>query len=942
MNCKDSVAKHTVSVCNNYTWPVNGSTYNTSGVYVQTNTSPKGCTITDSLFLTIKTPTTQSINQSACVSYTLNGTTYTASGTYTQTLTNLAGCDSTITLNLTIKNNSATTLTEIACGSYVFAGHTLTASGTYHDTLANSAGCDSVVTLHLTINTSCASTWTGAINSNWSNAGNWSPAGVPNNCATNVIIPSGAANPVVLDMNPQIGDLTVANGVSLALSTHNLSLCGNWMAGSGTNAIVSGTGAVVLSGGTAHTISGNTTFDLLTLNDGAGAALATGAIVNINIRLNLQNGVLNCTMGTLRFLSTSASHCATIDHFSAGYTGSIVGPILTDRFVPVSGNNQHYISSPVNNLPLSQWNASGSAGFVIPTANCDETTLQSGSPYGTVFRFNEANGAACSLGGWEVVTAGTAENTRGYSVYRTGGTTYTLSGTANLNGSYTLGGNTNSSWTNTTLQGRTQNSGWSLAGNPFLANINAVSLGANNVASGFDAQLQVWQSSGAYSGTYLPAGVIGAPISVIAPHQAFMAHKTAVGGTANYTVDKTNLTLSSAPFYKMPEMMLTMEVSGNGFKDITAINFNSAATTNFDVQYDANKLESALGQPTLASLQTSGSLLAVNTLPSIQQQNTVPLFFKCGQNGNFNFSYDLSLLDPTVLVAIEDKQLGGAWIDLRTTPVYSFTANTTDNNNRFVLHFSTALEKQIKDAICSTVGELQLQQDGFSNWNAEVKNSANAVVWTGSVAPGNAVRISLPADIYHLSLSTSLGYVVNESFQINATSSVVTAAFNTVNTAIIHQPIAFTNQSTGNLLSYNWNFGDGNFSGLENPNHSYTTAGTYTVQLTVSNADGCESNYTQTVTVAEPNGIIVNSKIKEIVALVKKGNTLQITFNGFSGDIATIQAFNLLGQEIVNTKHNTNATFTKRFDSIEAAYIIVRVAVDGQITTKKILVSNEY
>lgn len=941
MNCKDSVAKHTVSVCNSYTWPVNGNTFNTSGVYVQTNTSPKGCTITDSLFLTIKTPTTQSIFQSACVSYTLNGTTYTTSGTYTQTLTNLAGCDSTITLNLTIKNNSATTLTQTACGSYVFAGNTLTATGTYHDTLANSAGCDSVVTLHLTINTSCASTWTGAINSNWSNAGNWSPAGVPNNCATNVIIPSGTTNPVVLDMNPQVGDLTVANGVALDLATHNLSLCGNWMAGSGTNATVSGTGAVVLSGGTAHTISGNTTFDLLTLNDAAGAALASGAMVNINNRLSLQNGVLNSTSGTLRFLSTSASHCATIDHFSAGYTGTLVGPILTERYVPVSGSNQHYISSPVNNLQLNQWNASGSAGFVIPTANCDETALQSGSPYGTVFRFNEANGASCSLGGWEVVTAGTAENSRGYSVYRTGGTAYTLSGTANLNGSYTLSGNTNSSWTNTTLQGRTQNSGWTLAGNPFLANINAISLSTNNVAAGFDAQLQVWQSSGAYSGTYLPAGVIGAPVSVIAPHQAFMAHKTVAGGTANYTVDKNTLTLSSATFYKMPEMMLTMEVSGNGFKDITAINFNTAATTNFDVQYDANKLESALGQPTLASLQTSGSLLAVNALPSIQQQNTVPLFFKCGHNGNFTFSYDLSLLDPTVLVALEDKQLGGAWIDLRTTPTYSFTANTADHNNRFVLHFSPALEKQIKDAVCSTDGELQLKQDGFSNWNAEVKNSTNAVVWTGSVAAGNTVKISLPANIYQLSLNTSFGYVVNESFQINATTSAVTAAFHAVNNVTIHQPVAFTNQSTGNMLSYNWNFGDGNFSGLENPNHSYTAAGTYTVQLTVSNADGCESNYAQTITVAEPNGIIVNGTTKEIVATVKKGNTLQITFNGFSGGMATIQAYNLLGQEIVTAKHNTNATFTKSFDNVEATYIIVRVAVDGQITTKKVFVSNE-
>lgn len=941
MNCKDSVAKHTVSECTSYTWPVNGSTYNSSGIYVQTNTSPKGCTITDSLFLTIKTATSHNITQSACASYTLNGTTYTASGTHTQTLTNAAGCDSTITLNLTIKNTSATSLTETACGSYSFAGNTLTASGIYRDTLLNNAGCDSVITLNLTINSSCASTWTGAINTNWSDAGNWSPALVPNNCATNVIIPSGTTNPLVLDMNAQIGDLTIADGVTVGLTTFNLNLCGNWIAGSGANAIVTGTGNVVLSGGTAHTISGNTTFDILTLNDASGATLAAGSNVNINNRLNLQSGAFNTTTGTMQFLSTSDSHCATIDHFSAGYTGSIVGTVQTNRFVPISGSNQHYISSPINNLPLSQWNASGTAGAVIPTANCDETTLQSGSPYGTVFSYNEANGAACSIGGWEVKTGGTAENSRGYSVYRTGGAAYTLNGTANLAASYTLSGNTNSNWTNATLQGRTQNSGWTLAGNPFLANINSLSLSSDNVAAGFDAQLQVWQSSGAYSGTYLPAGVLGAPISVIAPHQAFMAHKTSAGGTADFTVGKTTLTNTASTFYKMPEMMLKMEVSGNGFKDITVINFNASATTNFDVLYDANKLESALGQPTLASLLTGGEMLSVNALPSMQHQTDVPLFFKSGQNGNFSFSYDLSLLDPTVMVALEDKKTAGAWIDLRSTPTYTFAASTTDNRHRFVLHFSPAMEKQTKDAVCSTKGELQLTQEGFSSWNAAVKNSANVVVWTGTVTAGNIAKISLPADLYQLSLTTNSGYLVNESFQINATSSAVAAAFTVANTTTILQPLTFTNQSTGNALSYHWNFGDGTNSVLENPNHSFANAGTYTVLLTVTNADGCESKYTQTITVAAPNGIMLNGKSKEIIASVKQGNILQITFNGYAGEIAAIQAYNLIGQELVNVKHNTSATFIKNFENMEAAYLIIRININGQTTSKKVFVSNQ-
>ncbi len=63
------------------------------------------------------------INQTACFSYTLNSQTYTGSGTYYQTINIPSGCDSIITLNLTINsvNTSVTrtgaTLTANATGS---------------------------------------------------------------------------------------------------------------------------------------------------------------------------------------------------------------------------------------------------------------------------------------------------------------------------------------------------------------------------------------------------------------------------------------------------------------------------------------------------------------------------------------------------------------------------------------------------------------------------------------------------------------------------------------------------------------------------------------------------------------------------------------------------------------------------------------------------------
>jgi PKD repeat protein len=50
--------------------------------------------------------------------------------------------------------------------------------------------------------------------------------------------------------------------------------------------------------------------------------------------------------------------------------------------------------------------------------------------------------------------------------------------------------------------------------------------------------------------------------------------------------------------------------------------------------------------------------------------------------------------------------------------------------------------------------------------------------------------------------------------------------------------VQFTDQSTNNPTSWTWDFGDGSGSNEENPTHTYSVPGTYSVSLIVSNADG--------------------------------------------------------------------------------------------------------
>ena len=61
---------------------------------------------------------------------------------------------------------------------------------------------------------------------------------------------------------------------------------------------------------------------------------------------------------------------------------------------------------------------------------------------------------------------------------------------------------------------------------------------------------------------------------------------------------------------------------------------------------------------------------------------------------------------------------------------------------------------------------------------------------------------------------------------------------------------SFTDQSLvvgGTVASWSWSFGDGIFSTLQNPTHTYASAGTYAVTLQVTSTDGCAQTITKNI-----------------------------------------------------------------------------------------------
>lgn len=72
--------------------------------------------------------------------------------------------------------------------------------------------------------------------------------------------------------------------------------------------------------------------------------------------------------------------------------------------------------------------------------------------------------------------------------------------------------------------------------------------------------------------------------------------------------------------------------------------------------------------------------------------------------------------------------------------------------------------------------------------------------------------------------------------------------------ACLGQTIQFSDSTTsfGQIVGWNWSFGDGTTSVLQNPSHTYAVDGVYNVKLVVTDASGCQDSLTDQITIATP------------------------------------------------------------------------------------------
>lgn len=853
-------------------------------------------------------------------------------------------------INFTSAPNGATSYAWSGPNSFtstqqnpLIASGSLSNNGVYTVTVTNSSNCSA------SANTTVALAptdyvWTGTINTDWYNTGNWDANIVPNGNTVNVTIPAGlsSGNYPEIASSATVRNITVEGNARITINGI-LNVKGTWTGGTADNSVILGNGKLILNGTTAQSISGLTQAQTILLNNNQGASLTANASVEVFKAVELQSGTLDVSGGTLRFRSTSATLCAIIDNFTSGYTGTLSGTVEAERFYDApSANsfNQHYMGSPVNTPDVAQFGATGLPGVVNSHNNCYVDVFVSNSPYGTFYRYNEASGNQCAIECWEAVTTGSAENGRGYSVAKNGAGTLTLTGNANLNATYSLSGLGNAGWSNTvsyqTVGSNTPftvHAGWHLVSNPYLASLNVNTHTANNA---FDAQIQVWETTGPYAGSY-QARTTGVNAH-IAPFQAFMVHKTAVGGSASYTLYASDRNANGNTFYRQAnnsELKLIAANTADGLLDQTVVAFNADASTQFDPMYDANKVQGSNNRHTLRTV-LDATEYAINTLGSLAQTTTVPVSMRAGLGGTFTFTAEgINTFDPTSYIYLEDK-VTGEWVNLRMQASYTFIMNVSEAEDRFVLHFTPAAVMNTADATCDAQGAMNVTQAGTANWNYILTNANGVNISTGIVNETAPMAVTAPKGTYTLTLTDANNYSVARILMVDGADP-AQAGF-TASTTTVEENQEVVLIATNTNASYMWDLGNGNTATGSGVTMMYTQAGVYTVTLQTTNSYGCIATATQLITVTEAVGTGVKNIADSNIAIWSNGNTITIQLDA-NRQANNAEFYNTVGQ-LLHTATMNNSTYTKSFDNISAGTIIVKVHSNDATTIKKVTITN--
>jgi hypothetical protein len=505
-------------------------------------------------------------------------------------------------------------------------------------------------------------------------------------------------------------------------------------------------------------------------------------------------------------------------------------------------------------------------------------------------------------------------------------------------------------------------------------------LNAGNTTKGENWTCSIVPSDGYNNGTINSSSLIisnSAPTASVIPNTNWAKNTNKTINLTQYfaDIDGDSLTYSSSTPANIAVAIdnatgMATLTPGTDFEGTRTINFTAYDNENANIT--SNQITLAVGYSTFVNSWVNGTLYNGNyfvngILSSIINISTItgPTIYTKDSKVYNSTIINSTLINCTVLDStLEGAYCENAYIDPSTVQYSNVTGSTvTDstvlysNATNSVITDSEVYNSNVNDitldgAIIQNVSGADNYIENSSLYNTVLNNATvtDNVIYNGTITMPNGT-------VTTVTIPTNLTEYVNYApiAVISAISDPKTPNTN----------ITFTSGSTdknigGSLndsLTYLWNFGDGSTANTENATHAYAAAGTYNLNLTVTDRFGSKDVATATVSIAVPGSGSTGShrhggststtttdtySIDMALGAVSKelvtGNTAKFTFERAAHTVYINNIYSSIVILTVNSDPQTafiELSKAERFDLNNDNYYDLKISVESISTIKK-------
>jgi len=351
---------------------------------------------------------------------------------------------------------------------------------------------------------------------------------------------------------------------------------------------------------------------------------------------------------------------------------TITGDVNVDRYM--TADVWHNASSPVSNASSSVYTGTDLVFWY------NEALILNDWNFGWVWYYGSTGGALDVFRGYDVYIP-----TNPVTIY------YEATGSESINtGPYSLTVINTAS----TPSEIPSHKGWNLLGNPYPSPVDWMAAAGLDKSNINDAKY-IWDGTNdiytIYVGGGSPIGLNGGT-RFIPSNQGFWVQSSVASGTVSINNAARVGDISGTPdYYKEKPVdypLVSLVASDETHHDEIIIRFLEGTTFDFDLNYDAMKLFSINDEVPQLYLEQGKHKMALNTLPAIEDDLALALYFRCAKEGLFSIELEpRTNLSSSTEIYLFDRQEKKT-INLGKDSLYSFYHHVYDAGDRFTVYFN--------------------------------------------------------------------------------------------------------------------------------------------------------------------------------------------------------------------------------------------------------------